>query len=81
MKMSDNTTGELKPCPFCGSNVELVSYPIRGYNGCVEYSISCGKCGCRLNYNKGDTIYRTDKEAKEYVITKWNTRSGEKLNV
>lgn len=46
---------ELKPCPFCGSEVHLKAVPLwrpggHGYYGCYEYIVQCDniECGCRL---------------------------------
>lgn len=65
---------ELKCCPFCGSTVELKKEPIRGYGGCYSYSIRCDNCGCKLDYKKNDTVYRSDEEAIENVVPIWNKR-------
>lgn len=74
--MSDN----LKPCPFCGTNVHIEKKPLwqgsRGYHGCYEYDIHCHNCGCRVDIFGNDTIYRTDEEAKANAIKAWNRRAN-----
>ena len=82
----DNT--ELKPCPFCGSAVELKKSPMwrtwrtsdgttHEYKDCYKLEIACPKCGCSTFKTKGDTVYSTEEQTKNYVIKNWNTRNGE----
>ena len=72
---------ELKPCPFCGSEVELEKMPLwygsRGYKDCYEFKICCKKCGCNVNQPQNDTVYRSETIAKENAIRAWNIRVGE----
>lgn len=49
----------LKPCPFCGSNAEIVE------NG-VNYEVHCSECSCRIGRGHG---------IKKYVIAAWNGRA------
>ena len=69
---------KLKPCPFCGNEVELEKIPLwhgsHGYHGCYEYEIKCSKCGCTVDQPKNDSIYRSEEEAKENAIKAWNKR-------
>lgn len=71
---------KLKPCPFCGSKVELEKRPLwrdsHGYFGCYEFVIECKnpECLCRIYLNKNDTIYREEEKAKENAIRAWNKR-------
>lgn len=71
-----NESMELKCCPFCGSAVELKKEPIRGYGGCYSYSIRCDNCGCKLDYKRNDTVYRSDEEAIDNVVPVWNKRAS-----
>ena len=74
----------IKPCPFCGSEVELRKDPMwhtyngvtHGYVGSYVYILECGNCGCILKGARNSTIYASDKEAKEATINAWNTRKG-----
>lgn len=71
----------LKPCPFCGSEVELEKNPLwygngRGYKDCYEFVIRCKKCGCRVDQPKNDSVYRSEEKAKENAIEAWNRRMG-----
>lgn len=76
----------LKPCPFCGSAVELKRSPMwrtysdgttHGYKDCYELEIACPKCGCSTFKTKGDTVNFTEEQIKDYVVKNWNTRDGE----
>lgn len=57
----------LKPCPFCGLSVELVSAKTYPNGECSPAYIKCRRC----NY------YIADCE-DEILIDKWNTRSAER---
>lgn len=69
---------KIKPCPFCGTKVELSKNPLwqgsHGYYNCFEFKIVCSKCGCSVKYDGNDTVYRTEKEATQNVIKAWNKR-------
>jgi Lar family restriction alleviation protein len=63
--MTDNeTTPELKPCPFCGNKVTLSwqEHP---------FHISCGQCETSgpIVYMRGD-----DQEKISMALKLWNTR-------
>jgi rRNA maturation protein Nop10 len=77
----------LKPCPFCGSAVEIQKKPLwrtnsdgstHGYYNCYTLEIVCFNCGCSTFKAKSDTVYRTEEEAKREIIKNWNHRKGEK---
>ena len=57
--MQDKT--ELKPCPFCGGEPEIIRLK---YNCRRYYKISCKKCNIRQ--------YR--KRKKHEAVSEWNTR-------
>lgn len=74
----------LKPCPFCGNDVYIEKVPLwntdsrgstHGYFGCYQFDIKCEKCGCTINLGQNDTVYRSEKEAKENAINAWNKRA------
>lgn len=70
---------ELKPCPFCGSEVEVEKIPLwygngHGYSGCYEFKIKCENCGCIVDQPKNDSIYRSEETARENAIEVWNRR-------
>jgi len=56
---------ELKPCPFCGGEAEIVQYGTPRYSTIIE----CQECGCKLEngetFNHGNAWNRRDKEAGE----------------
>lgn len=77
---------ELKPCPFCGGEVELLDYTDRIY-GFLDYKIKCKKCraymdspstsaveitGCGLRQTRNA---ETMQKAKHELITTWNRRT------
>ena len=74
---------ELKPCPFCGSEVTLDKDPLwesngtttHGYYGAYEFNIHCKRCGCNIALYQNDTIYRPEEEARKNAIEAWNTRA------
>ena len=77
-------TSVLKPCPFCGSTVEIKKTPmwreddfgktIHGYRDCYSLKISCPKCGCSTARTNIDTVNITEEQAKNYIVKNWNTR-------
>ncbi len=76
---------ELKPCPFCGGEVELLDYTDRVY-GFWDYKIKCKKCRVYMDSpstavvkvgNQGIEQTRnevTKRQAKRELIIIWNTR-------
>ncbi len=79
-------SSELKPCPFCGSEVKIKRSPLwheypngttRGYKDCYTLEISCSKCGCSTNLTKADTVNLTEDMAKNTIIKNWNERKEE----
>ena len=70
---------ELKPCPFCGENVKIERLPLwhgsHGYHGSYEYDIHCSNCGCRVDLDRNDTVYRSEEEARDNAIKAWNRRA------
>lgn len=70
---------DLKPCPFCGCEVGFDSiiephkhtiapwlHDVKGYTA----FITCGFCGAAMS---GEEC-KTEQEAKESVLLKWNKR-------
>lgn len=52
---------KLKPCPFCGSDAELIQDE---YLGLVIGFVRCKACGARTDYEYG----------KEFATDLWNGR-------
>lgn len=81
---------KLKPCPFCGGEVELLDFTDRVY-GFWDYKIKCKKCRAYMDSPstalvKGfgdDGVFRqernegTKQKAKRELIIVWNTRTIE----
>jgi Lar family restriction alleviation protein len=77
---------ELKPCPFCGGEVELLDYTDRIY-GFWDYKIKCKKCRAYMD-SPSTAVVRftahglhqtrnaeTMQKAKHELITIWNRRA------
>ena len=75
---SKSNASELKPCPFCGTEVKMRKIPLYGYSGCFEFDVRCSKCGCTLDFTQADSIYRSEQEAVANVTKKWNERKETK---
>ena len=77
---------ELKSCPFCGGEVELLDYTDRIY-GFWDYKIQCKKCRVYMdspptavirmfsNGMKQTRNEETMRKAKRELIIIWNTRT------
>ena len=77
---------ELKPCPFCGGEVELLDYTDKRY-GFWDYKIKCKNCRAYMDSPstavvkmKMEGIEQTRNEetmrkAKRELIIIWNTRT------
>ena len=70
---------KMRDCPFCGSSATLIKDPLwsesgRGYRGayCVYVQCTNPKCMVKLPYGKSDSICRTEEEATEVAIARWN---------
>lgn len=61
--------GELKPCPFCGKDVELKHYKA---NGNDWWYVACRHCGIAV-----DPWMWNSNQTKEETIIKWNRRVKE----
>ena len=77
---------ELKPCPFCGGEVELFDYTDRMY-GFWDYKIACKKCRAYMD-SPSTAIVRvcasglkqtrneeTMAKAKRELVVFWNRRA------
>ena len=71
---------KLKPCPFCGNNVELefemIDYPVTNFDN--RYKIFCNKCkfGFFESIPGLPKFYPDEsKKAINRLIRKWNKRT------
>lgn len=79
---------ELKPCPFCGGEVELVDCTDRVY-GFWDYKIKCPNCRAYMDSPSTAVVQllpdkikqtrneETKRKAKRELIILWNTRAKE----
>lgn len=84
-KMSDwekkvtATDKKLKPCPFCGKKVKIEYYEVNEpvtFADC-GFEIRCWHCGIRFSKHlrcMPGFDEKTETEAKDYLVDKWNTR-------
>lgn len=76
IKMTMNKT-DLKPCPFCGSDVHWEFYV---HDPIDKIRITCSECRYYLTivyFPKGDDISNSEiLELTEQAVKKWNTRKG-----
>ncbi len=76
---------ELLPCPFCGSEPELIEAGENPHDegknwiaqGWYIATISCPCCACQLITQAGEDC--TPDMANESVIRRWNTRESKRL--
>ena len=67
----------LKPCPFCGSEVEVVQVECRA-GGVTSIEVCCS-CGVDVRIESDDFIYDWTGEAHQLgsnAVQKWNRRDG-----
>lgn len=63
-----NDTEELKPCPFCGGEAELINTDIAGIQGvCNPITVSCKNCRCNTDWFNN----------KNKAVSAWNIRKQE----
>lgn len=63
MKGATTMPNELKPCPFCGGEAEVIEIYL--YGKVKGYMAHCNKCGCELK------CYTSKQNAKN----SWNRRA------
>ena len=63
---------ELKPCPFCGGEVEIANLTVNGSKGIVRGNFECGDCGAKIALKAMFEIYPLDSLAKA-----WNRRHSD----
>lgn len=76
---------ELKPCPFCGGEAELVD--ISSGTGKAQFAVVCGACGASSkaykpfgNYKRSWHKEASVIEAQEYTTKAWNRRVTNEQN-
>lgn len=65
-------SGELKPCPFCGSNQVAL-----GYSGTVAVVVGCQNClaqGPIIRINKNLPAVQSVETAEREAVIGWNLR-------
>jgi len=64
-------TGELKPCPFCGSDRALTFGERKGIG--IQYRVSCIENDCMADVFSNA---QTAEEARAGAVKKWNRRTA-----
>ena len=73
--MSGEQDIDLKPCPCCGAEAELIS---GYYNDLLTARVDCTKCIVSA-YADSDTYYKaTLDELEDMVVKAWNNRRTDK---
>lgn len=67
---------ELKPCPFCGTELEEEYQTYHTREDSVRFFIKCYECGCNI----GEFDGRFDDEPQQ-AIDAWNTRTEKERDV
>lgn len=68
---------QLKPCPFCGRKVNLVSLQMGSNIGVARMDVECA-CGISFEIYADDVIYSADGTPHQMGLTaldKWEKRS------
>jgi hypothetical protein len=71
-------TDQLKPCPFCGSSVEIFNYDI----GDGDFNdIRCTNADCFLGVGSGWAVSVSASFEMDELIRRWNNRPSDLLHV
>lgn len=66
-------TEELKPCPFCGSDVDFFMH-LADDGGYTELIIECKECPAGMEIWVDSDKEKDVEDAKKELFTAWNTR-------
>lgn len=66
-------TLNLKPCPFCGGEVEIKQHKIEAKERAWNWLIQCPECNVSMSL-PADDYYGRIPMTEEEAIAKWNTR-------
>ena len=67
---------DLKPCPFCGAEVDAISLYVDGATGPSQLHIEC-RCGIEFNVREDDLVFGPTGRAHQLgmnAVEKWNRR-------
>jgi len=79
--MTDNRTTDLKPCPFCGGEAEIIQRKVHhsdwfGKNYRTMYRAKCKSCGAAVGKLAACEYYRDESTGDEWgAIVDWNARA------
>lgn len=73
---------DLRNCPFCGSKAEAnIWEPVNDYPGNQTFryvaSVKCSSSKCNAYQGCNGEQYRTEEEALNVAVGKWNIRNTE----
>ena len=68
---------EIKPCPFCGGEADLITVPFNRYPDKKTWSVVCRSCGARGSHSvehttKWDGDKFVSKSEVEMIIDAWS---------
>lgn len=70
----------LKPCPFCGKEIEITKNVVNEYRAFIE--CSCRRCDVEFSHVQYFTVSQCDRKAvTEDFTTVWNRRTPEIVKV
>ena len=72
MRRDRGEMSELKPCPFCGGEAELIWNAIGGFAGCFDEDCPVGPS--TATFAVGDE-WKSEADAEPHIIDAWNTRA------
>ena len=73
--MSERKSEELKPCPWCGSEPQLLYYPDDVVAALNQAIFGCWYTRCQVNPKvRTLTTSRLEPGEYEYLVERWNRR-------
>lgn len=68
---------ELKPCPFCGTDMMYVRFVTLKYMKPTIKAIVCSRCGASMSADANALDNPSETALQDYIIEKWNRRADD----